>query len=452
MQDLYKTIVYEFGNFRLDARSHRLSRCDSGETVPLTPKAILLLITLVCSNGRLLTKEELLDRVWAGSVVEEGNLSQTIFVLRKALGENTGERRFIMTVPARGYQFIAPVIEVYETEKLDLNRYHRFERRGNVNTEAYKSYIQGRQFWNKRTGESLKKAVEHFEEAIRQEPDFAYAYEGLADSHQLLSEYYAAALPHEIDRSNQNSDRNSNGNEQHLAEALTTLAYAQAFYDWDWAGADRSFTEALKLNPTSATAHKWYADYLGVVGRFKEARKHIDRAIALEPLSPVMATGLAGYYYTQRDADNLIKQAKKVIELAPNFAYGHFYLGFGYEFRGMEAETVETFAIASKLFGEPVEVGQELALAYEQNGMTGLWHKRLEQYETRPHLESYPPYLKSLVPIRLGDKETSLTWLNQAYEQRDRGIIYAKYEPLLAPLRDDPRFNELLHRMGLNDS
>lgn len=445
-----KSHLFEFGDFRLDAKGYRLSHRDSGETVPLTPRAVLLLITLVCSKGRLLTKEELFDRVWAGAVVEEGNLSQTIFVLRKALGEKTKEPQFIMTVPARGYQFIARVIEVTDAEKLDLNRFHRFENRGSVNTEAYKSYVQGRHFWNKRTEESLKLAVEHFEKAIRQQPDFANAYEGLADSHQLLSDYYSAAVPSDVESSKQNSNGNDHPSEQHLAEALTTLAYAQAFYDWDWTGADRSFREALKLDPNSAVTNQWYADYLGVVGRFKEARKYIDRAIALEPRSPLTATGLAGYYYTQRDADNLIKQAKKVIGLAPDFAYGHFYLGFGYEFRGMEDEAVEIFAIASRLFGEPVEIGDELKQAYQKSGMTGVWHKRLEQYETRRHLENYPPYLKSLVPIRLGDKETSLAWLNQAYEQRDRGIIYAKYEPLLEPLRSDRRFKDLIRRIGLD--
>jgi len=449
MSDLHNAHLYEFGDFRLDAKSRRLCRRGSGETVALTPRAVLLLITLVCSKGRLLTKEELLDRVWAGTAVEEGNLSQTIFVLRKALGEKTKEPQFIMTVPARGYQFIAPVVEVEETEKLDLNRFHRFENRGSVNTGAYKSYVQGRQFWNKRTEESLKQAVEHFQEAIRQQPGFAYAYAGLAESHQLLSDYYAAVVPAEITRPDQDSTAKNNRSEKHLADALTTLAYAQAFYDWDWKGADESFKTALKLNPDSATTHQWYADYLTVVGRFDEAIGHFRQAEKLDPRSTAVATGLASYLYTRSDAVGLIKQAKKIIELDPKFGYGYFYLGFGYEFRGMEAEAIEAFAIAAICFGEPPDVADEIRQSYEQNGMRGLWHKRLEQYETRPHLKNYPPYLKSLVPIRLGDKETSLAWLNQAFEQRDRGIIYAKHEPLLEPLRTDRRFVDLIRRIGL---
>ncbi len=354
-----------------------------------------------------------------------------------------------MTVPARGYQFIAPVIDVEETEKLDLNRFHRFENRRSVNTGAYKSYVQGRQFWNKRTEESLKQAVGHFEEAIRQQPDFADAYAGLAESHQLLSDYYAAVVPAEIGKPGHNSTGNNDRSEKHLAEALTTLAYAQAFYDWDWKGADQSFKTVLKLNPDSATTHQWYADYLTVVGRFDDARDHFRQAEKLEPGSTAVATGLASYLYTRSDADGLIRQAKKIIELDPKFGCGYFYLGFGYEFRGMEAEAIEAFAIAALCFGEPLDIANEIRRSYEQNGMRGMWHKRLEQYETRPHLKNYPPYLKSLVPIRLGDKETSLAWLNQAYDQRDCGIIYAKHEPLLKPLRTDRRFKDLIRRIGL---
>ena len=445
MQEFGQPFLYEFGDFRLDAKSQQLCRRDSGRPVALTPRAMLLLITLVCSKGRLLTKDELLDRVWAGSVVEEGNLSQTIFVLRKALGEGKVEPKFILTVPGRGYQFVADVMESGGTRSLDVNRYERFSSGPKVNTEAYESYVQARSFWNKRTEAGLKQAVAHFEAAIRQDPNFAFAYSGLADSHRMLADYYAAALP----------GGHSNGLDEaeridaELSLAHTTLGYAKAFHDWDWAGAEREFKRAIELNSGSATALQWYADMLNVVGRFDEAYKHFSRAISIAPESAMAATGLAGYFYTQRDSARLIRQAKRIIEIDPEFGYGHFYLGFGLEFGGKEKEAVDVFAVAATKFGEPKEIGEELKAAYEQSGMNGVWHKRLEQYETRPHLKNYPRYLKSLVPVRLGDKETSLAWLDQAYEQRDRGIIYAKHEPLLEPLRNDRRFKDLIRRIGL---
>lgn len=445
MQELGRPLHYEFGGFRLDAKSQRLFRRDSGEPVALTPRAMLLLITLVCSKGRLLTKEELLDRVWAGSIVEEGNLSQTIFVLRKALGEGKKGTKFILTVPGRGYQFVADVAESSDTRSLDIDRYERFAAGPKVSTEAYESYVQARSFWNKRTEAGLKQAVTHFEKAIRQDPSFAFAYSGLADSHRMLADYYSAALP----GGHANGLDDAERIDAELSLAHTTLGYARAFHDWDWAGAEREFLQALELDPTSATAHQWYADMLNVLGRFDEAYKHFSRAISLAPDSAMAATGLAGYYYTQRDSARLVRQAKRIIEIDPEFGYGHFYLGFGLEFGGKEQEAVDVFAIAATKFGEPEEIGEELKEAYEQNGMNGVWHKRLEQYETRPHLKTYPRYLKSLVPVRLGDKETSLAWLNQAFEHRDRGIIYAKHEPLLEPLRNDRRFKDLIRRIGL---
>ncbi|MGB5014410.1 MAG: winged helix-turn-helix domain-containing protein [Pyrinomonadaceae bacterium] len=445
MQELSKPVIFEFGEFRLDAKSQRLYRCDSGETVALTPRAVLLLITLVCSKGRLLTKEELLDRVWAGSVVEEGNLSQTIFVLRKALGEGKKNPKFILTVPGRGYQFIANVAETNDARSLDINKYERFAASPKVSTAAYESYVQARSFWNKRTEAGLKQAVTHFEDAICQDPNFAFAYSGLVDSHRMLADYYAAALPDGYANGYEDAKRINS----ELSLAHTTLAYAKAFYDWDWAGGEREFLTALDLNPTSATAHQWYADLLNVVGRFDEAYKHFAEAISLAPDSAMAATGLAGYYYTQRDSARLIRQAKRIIEIDSDFGYGHFYLGFGLEFAGKEQEAVDVFAVAATKFGEPAEIGEELKAAYDQNGMNGVWHKRLEQYETRPHLKNYPRYLKSLVPVRLGDKETSLAWLEQAFENRDRGIIYSKYEPLLEPLRSDRRFKDLIRRIGL---
>lgn len=445
MQEFQQPFYYEFGSFRLDTKSQRLYRRDSSEHVALTPRAVLLLITLVCSKGRLLTKEELLDRVWAGSIVEEGNLSQTIFVLRKALGEGKKDPKFILTVPGRGYRFIADITEIAPTRSLDINRYERFSLGRKVNTEAYESYVQARSFWNKRTEAGLKQAVAHFEEALKHDPNFAFAYSGLADCHRMLADYYSAALSE--DHSGDPSDTERINAE--LSHAHTTLAYAKAFHDWDWAGAEREFRTALELDDTSATAHQWYADLLNVMGRFDEAYKHFSQAISLAPDSAIAATGLAGYFYTQHDSTRLIRQAKRIIEIDPNFGYGHFYLGFGLEFGGKEQEAVDVFAIAATKFGEPAEIGEELKDAYEQNGMNGVWHKRLEQYETRPHLKNYPSYLKSLVPVRLGDKETSLAWLNQAYEHRDRGIIYAKHEPLLEPLRTDRRFKDLIGRIGL---
>ena len=631
MIELSESKVYEFEEFRLDAKSHRLFRQESGELVPLTPKAVELLLFFVENKGRVLSKDELLDKVWENSFVEEANLSQTIFVLRKTLGENTKEPRFILTAPNRGYQFIAPVREINaddeildesflsestpskvqrsetqnpkskirwlaaaplvlllafgvywfypkskpvtigeiktiavlpfedlsaeQTEKylgvsladaltnkfgglkqltvrptrsvlkysesredlgkigrelqvdavldgriqrvgerirvsvqlirtsdnatiwtgnfddqftnffavqdsisqkvvqslalrIDEKEREKLNRHGTENAQAYQEYLLGRFFWNKRTADNLQKAIEHFDKAIEKDSNFALAYTGLADSYQLLAEYGAAA-PHEVFPKAKTAVKKALEIDDQSAEAHTALAYTQVFYDWDWASAEQSFKRALELNPNYATAHQWYAECLSVTGRFDEARTHFERALEIEPVSPIILSDLAALYDQLGNSDLEIEQARKVIEIDPNFAYGYFYLGLGYERKKMYPEASEALAKTMTLFGEPPECAEEVKAAFKKNGMQGWWQKRLEQIETRPHLKNFQAYHKATVKLRLGDNEGALEALNQAFQRRDRYIINAKYDPHLAPLQQDPRFQDLLLRMGL---
>ncbi len=639
MIELSESKIYEFEEFRLDAKSHRLFRRESGELVPLTPKAVELLLFLVQNAGRILSKDELLDAVWENLFVEEANLSQTIFVLRKTLGENTKAPRFILTAPNRGYQFIAPIRETIpedeileenffpnkhsskipdtrfqipksrfqskiqnsklalfaaalflligfsvfwfypsakpatmreiktiavlpfedlsegQTDKylgvsladalankfgglkqitvrstrtvlkyaesredaskigrelqvdavldgriqrvgekirvsiqlirtadnatiwtenfddqftnffaiqdsisqkvvkslalqLDEKEREKFNRRGTENAAVYQDYLRGRYFWNKRTADNLHKAIEYFNQAIEKDPNFALAYTGLANSYQLLAEYAAAAPDEVFPKAKAAASRALEIDDQ-SAEAHTALAYTQFVYDWDWTGAEKSFKRALEINPNYATAHQWYGEYLVVMGRFDEARTEIERAIQIDPVSPILLCNLASLYDTQGNYEQEIEQARKAIELDPNFAYGYFYLGLGYEQKGMFPEASDTLAATMTLFGEPPECAEEVKAAFRKNGMKGWWQKRLEQIETRPHLKNFQAYHKAMVKIRFNDQEGALEALNQAFQRKDRAVINSKFEPRLVSLRQDPRFQNLLRRMGL---
>lgn len=633
MLDLSESRIYEFGKFRLNAKSHRLFCRESNELVLLTPKAIELLLILVQSKGRILTKDELLDTVWGDSIVEESNLSQTIFVLRKTLGENTKEPRFILTVPNRGYRFIAAVREVGTEDEIledefltgfqnseaqkpkskipiskpskyvrlsvplvllaafgvywfypspkpatvreiksiavlpfeDLsegqpNKYlgvsladalankfsglkqitvrpsrsvskyadsredagkigrelqvdavldgriqqvgerirvsvqlirtadnvtiwtenfddqftnfftvqdsisqkvvqslalridekerQKFNRRGTENAQAYQEYLLGRFFWNKRTVDNLQKAIEHFDKSIEKDSNFALPYTGLADSYQLLAEY-GAATPNEVFPKARSAANKALEIDDQSAEAHTALAYTQAFYDWDWAGAERSFKRAIELNPNYATAYQWYGEYLLAMGRFEESQTQFERALEIDPASPIILSDLAAFYDYLGNSEKEIEQSRKVIEIDPNFAYGYFYLGLGYERKGMNQEASDTLARTMTLFGEPPECAEEVKAAFQKNGMKGWWQKRLEQIETHPHLKNFPAYHKAMVKIRLGDKEGTLESLYQSYQRKERLIINAKYDLRLNALRQDARFQDLLRRMGL---
>ncbi|MEP6925658.1 MAG: tetratricopeptide repeat protein, partial [Pyrinomonadaceae bacterium] len=332
--------------------------------------------------------------------------------------------------------------------QLDETERQKFNQHGTENAEAYQEYLRGRYFWNKRTAENLQKAIIHFEQSTLQDPNYALGFTGLADCYQLLAEY-GAATPREAFPKAKAAALKALAIDDQLAEAHTALAYTQAFYDWDWAGAEQSFKRAIELNPNYATAHQWYAEYLVVMGRFDEARTHYERALQIEPVSPIILTSLADLYDVRGDNEKEIEQSNKVIEIDPNFAYGYFYLGLGYEQKGMYPEAVNALAKTMTLFGEPPECAEEVKQAFAQNGIKGFWQKRLEQIETRPHLKNFQVYFKALVQIRLGDKEGTLESLNQAFQRRDRGITSAKYEPRLEPLHQDPRFQDLLRRMKL---
>lgn len=635
MLDLSESTVYEFHEFRLDVQSHRLFRRGSASSVvALTPKAIDVLLALIRNRNRLLTKAELLDLVWKDSFVEESNLTQTIFVLRKTLGDSTKEPRFILTVPNRGYQFVAEVTEIrsgddileetilaekerpeeptaivtqkgaftryapliaipllvllvaavfryYPTKKpvepvgvkivaimpfedlseqqqdrylgvsiadalakqfgglknltvrpiqsvlkyadrqndytsigrelqvdavlegriqrfgdrlrvnsqlirvsdnmvvwtenfddsftnffavqdsisqkvvtslavkMDDTERRRFEQRGTADVEAYQAYMRGRYFWNKRSAESLQKAIEQFDIAVKEDPDYALGYTGLADCYQLLVEYGVATDSKESFSKARTAAQKALSLDNNLAEAHTALAYTQAFYDWDWAGAERSFKWALELNPNYATAHQWYAEYLEAVGRFDEARMHFERAQEIDPVSLILMADMASYFHMTRDFDQAIEQSKKIIAIDPTFAYGYYYLAVGYARKGMHTEAVAGYAQLLSRMGEPAESIAEINRTFASDGWLAYQRKRLQQVNTLPYLKNLPSFNRAFINTEAGDYDAAIKELQRSVDRHERLVIYIKYAPDFDPLRDDPRFQELVDQIGI---
>lgn len=332
------------------------------------------------------------------------------------------------------------------TPQLSGNARQVTVKRSTENTEAYQLYLQGRFFWNKRTAKSLKKSIEYFEQAIAKDPEYALAYAGLANCHQLLAEYFAATPEEGFTKAREAAKKALEIDDQ-LAEAHTSLAYTLAFYDWNWAGAEKEFKRALELDPNYATAHQWYGEFLVAMGRFDEAKIEHEKALELDPTSLIIHIDLASYYYTARQFDEAIKWSQKVIEMDPDFAYGYIFLSFSLGQKGMKQEAAEAYIKSVELFGEPQEA-QELRDILGKNGIKAMWLKRIEQVDPSKR-ESFSALWRALLYGWAGDNQNALDWLDKAFERRDRWIVNSKYSPEMDIHRSEPRFQELLRRIGL---
>jgi DNA-binding winged helix-turn-helix (wHTH) protein/TolB-like protein/thioredoxin-like negative regulator of GroEL len=648
--------LYEFGPFRLDPAEHVLLR--EGDPVPLRPKEFAVLLALVENHGHVLTKDELLEGVWQGQFVEEGNLNRHISTLRRVLGETPDEPQYVETVPKVGYRFVARVREIRdqsadvvierhtiarivteeeeeaqgrawsepavepkalltrgEKEK-EVNRRGRLalgavgvllvgltlaltlawssrksrgaktgatvrslavlpfkpigagdvdeylglgmadalitklsnireinirptsavrkygaqgqdpvsagrelrveaviegsvqrvgeqvrvtvqlvsvrdgtplwaekfdeqftdifavqdriseqvaralmlrlsveERAGlhkryTENAEAYQAYLKGRFFWSKRTGESMRKGIEYFDQAIRVDPNYALAYAGLADSYNVLSQFGDLA-PYEAMPKAKAAALRALEIDDTLAEAHASLALVNKVYDWDWAGAETEFKRAIELNPNYANARHWYAMFLSAAGRHDAALAEIRSAKELDPVSLIVSTNEGWILFCARQYDSAIEQLRKTVELDPNFANTHYKLALVYEAKGMYKEAVQEFLKDYTLSGRSQETVATLQAAYSESGWEGFCRRQLNHLNKTSKEGYVSPKYFVLAYLQLGEKDRAFEWLEKAYEERSEVLLYLKVDPRFDPLRSDPRFEELLRRVRL---
>jgi eukaryotic-like serine/threonine-protein kinase len=332
--------------------------------------------------------------------------------------------------------------------RLEAEEKKRLTRHVTENTEAYQLYLRGRYHWNKRTPDGIQKAIEYFQEAITKDPSYALAYAGLADCYQVpvnplpprqkIPRARAAAMKAlELDDT--------------LVEAHTTLARVLYAYDWDWSGAEKEFKRAIELNSRYAPAHQWYGSYLGATGRFLEANAEEKRAKELEPLSPIMDFEAALAFYHSRNYDQAIDQFQKTLELDPNFLPPHNFLPAAYEQKGMFEEAIAGFqrAITVQHGAGADNALAGLAHTYAVSGRKTEARKLLAELQRLSEQRYVPATSVALVYTGLGEKDKAFTWLDKAVEEHSFTLAYVKMEPRFDPLRSDPRFADLLHRINL---
>jgi TolB-like protein/Tfp pilus assembly protein PilF len=584
---------YKFGPFRLDPGERSLTR--SGRNVPLTEKAFETLLMLVRHSGHIVKKEELMKVVWPDTFVEESNLSQNIFKLRKVLSESGRRHRYIETVPRRGYRFVASVKEspdrgsegwprrliidgraeaqtenkiinsiavlpfansnnvptleylsdgVAESIINNLSRLPRlkvmarsttFRYRGpevdawkvgrklnvgavltgrickfgrNIVTgaelvdttdgsqvwgekyqhpfsnilavqeeiarevaqklrlklsreeelllakrhtnspEAYRLYLKGRFFLNKRTGEGMKKSTEYFRRAIEADDRYALAYAGLADSIYMQGAYRILP-PTETFPMAKKVVINALKLDESLAEAHTSLAHISMIYEWDWVLAEKEYRQAIELNPYCAASHHWFAIYLRNRGRFEESLAELETALNLEPLSLIVNVALGLHFYFACRPDRAIEQLSKTIELDANFPIAHYILGLVYGQQGKYEKAITELRKVNRMLSDNSEVLSRLAhvcASAKRRDEARIILQRLKELRKRMYVASYD---MAVVHLALGEKDRTFEWLETAFAEHDEMLCLLGIDPTFGSLRPDPRFTDLLSRIGL---
>src|SRR5882762_7492026 len=631
---------YCFGDFTVDADQKVLLR--NGMPMAITPKVFDTLLILVENSGRIVKKEELMNRLWPDSFVEEANLTSNILQLRKSLGDNAHQPTYIETVARRGYRFIAPVVadeltrtrqganpglvqarssgltqgrvttadlahpayrwwpaflataiilivaiggwtlwsrsapqpqpsnrrvmlavlpfqnltgdatqdyfsdglteemitqlgnldpdhvgviartsvmhykntqqpldqigrelgvqyvlegsvrresdkvritaqliqikdqthlwaREYDREtihllplqseiaqevaggiQLTLGDQSRTESAAKTSApktyEAYDLYLKGQYFWNRRTPQDFRQAIDYFQQAAAKEPGYARAYAGLANSYALMGGYTGEPQAEFISKA-RSAALQALELDANLAEAHTALALIVQNYDWDWETAEKEYRRAIELNPNYATAHHWYAEHLALLGHFDEALRESERARELDPLSLIIATDNGAILYFSRQYDRAIEKLHAVLEVDPNFTHAHI-LEYVYVQKGMFADAQADLEKLRRVDDSPWSLAQS-AYIFGRSGRVAEARRAVEKLEQLDRHNQIDPAPILIAYVGIGDKDEAFAWLEKAYSQHSNVLTSLKVDPIFDPLRSDPHFQDLLRRVGL---
>ncbi len=317
-----------------------------------------------------------------------------------------------------------------------------------INPEAYQAYLKGRFYWNKRTPDGLQKAVEYFEQAVALDPAWPLGYAGLADAY-LVMPNYAPVRPSEAIPKARAAAAKALEMDESLAEAHATMALIATTYDWNWPTAEREFQRALALSPNYATAHLWYALYFRNMGRHDEAIKEITKAQELDPLSLLIGVNVGLAHYFAGDLEQAETWLRKTLEFGPDFAFAHMYLARILFLQGRLAEAITEARQAVRLSNNDPYYAATLGYLGAKAGQADEARRILDELAARSTEAYVAPIHFALVHAGLDERDRMFEWLERAYQERDVLLTFTLPDPLLAPMRTDPRFAELVRRVGL---
>jgi tetratricopeptide (TPR) repeat protein len=324
----------------------------------------------------------------------------------------------------------------------------RLSRRHTHDAVAYRLYLQGRYHWNKRSAEGLKKGIRLFEQAIDRDPSYALAYTGVADAWINLGGWCHVPCREAYPRAKAAALR-ALAIDDTLAEAHVSLAMVQKEHDWDWVGAEQSYQRALQANPGYAVAYQWYGEFLACVGRHVEAIAAMQRAIELDPLSLIIhaTLGRHGYYFA-RDYNQATAQLQKTLEIDDGFWVAHHWLGLLYATVDQIPEAIAE-AEAARRLDDGLETLAMLGYVYARAGRRSEAQRTLDSIRQLSTTRYVSPMLVALVATGLGKYDEAFDSLERAWQDRSQMMSELGVEPAFDPLRADPRFLDLLSRVGL---
>jgi DNA-binding winged helix-turn-helix (wHTH) protein len=437
--------TYLFDGFRLDCERRTLGH--DGTMVPLAPKLLDVLVALVEANGRLVTRDELAERVWGGAVAD-GSLSQHVFLLRRVLGESSKEHRFVLTVPGRGYRFLEPV-RIEEAERRKPASVASASVGRLLVAERYlplRHYCEGAFMVAQRSDSALRAAIDAFESALAADPFYAEAYVGLALAHCMLGEYLFAP-PSQAFPAAKRAALRALQLDRASADAHAVLGEILVFSERDWAGAYRELDLAAQLDPKSQLAHHMRAWVSMWSGNHEQALLDIESALWVDPASILLSTTLAMVLIHLGEFDRAIAHLESVRHQQPTWALADFYLGLANLAAGRPHDAIA----ALRRRGHTEFLQQSIAMLGHAYGAAGNERMALEalgQLRALAAKRYVTEYAFATVFAGMGRVRDALDALERCCEENGAWLVFLKVDPLFRSLHAEQRFQDIVRRNG----
>lgn len=434
--------ILAFGDFLLDPQRRQLLARASGAPLALTGRPLEALLYLAARPGVLAPKAELMSVIWRGVTVEENSLAKCISTIRKALGESPNDNRFIITEPGRGYRFVGAVAA------LDARDRGGPPRRLSADPRASQLYVSGWSALTRPGGATLQRGLDQLEQAVRIDPQFALAHACVASGYALLG-VFGLAPPREVFPKARAAALAALAADETLADAHAQLGHIHTMFELDPASANPCYRRALDLDPNCLVALHYMGLQALCAGDFEDAFRHLRRAQAIEPLAANVNANIAMGYYYAGQYEQAIAQAEATLELAPQFAHARSVLGRSWLRLGDVDRALRIFHLrVGTTIGSAADVPAALALGGRHEESKAQLDELIAA-RTRRYVSAFDI---ATICAAQNDLPGALDWLEISLEERAQPICALRVDPAFRRLGPEPRFQDLLRKLGRPDA